>query len=101
MGNAGQANYSASKAGVIGLTKSTAKELAPRGVRVNAVAPGYIVTAMTDKLSDAQKEAFLTNIPLKRGGTAEDVANAVAFLVSDDASYITGQVLMVDGGMLM
>ncbi len=101
MGNAGQANYSASKAGVIGLTKSTAKELAPRGVRVNAVAPGYIVTAMTDTLSDAQKEAFLTNIPLKRGGTAEDVANAVAFLVSDDASYITGQVLMVDGGMLM
>ena len=101
MGNPGQANYSASKAGVIGLTKSTAKELAPRGVRVNAVAPGYIVTAMTEKLSEAQQQAFLTNIPLKRGGTPEDVANAVAFLAGDDSSYITGQVIHIDGGMLM
>ena len=101
MGNAGQANYSASKAGVIGLTKSTAKELAPRGVRVNAIAPGFIITAMTEKLNEAQRDAFLTNIPLKRGGTPEDVANAVAFLVSDEASYITGQVINIDGGMLM
>ena len=101
MGNAGQANYSASKAGVIGLTKSTAKELAPRGIRVNAVAPGFIITAMTEKLTEAQRQAFLDNIPLKKGGTPEDVANAVAFLVSDDAGYITGQVIMVDGGMLM
>ena len=101
MGNAGQANYSASKAGVIGLTKSAAKEFAPRGIRVNAVAPGFIATAMTDELTDEQKKAFIDVIPLKRIGTAQDVANAVAFLVSDNASYITGQVVMVDGGMII
>ncbi len=101
MGNAGQTNYSASKAGVIGITKSTAKEFAPRGIRVNAVAPGFIRTAMTDELNEEQKEAFVKNIPLKRIGTAEDVANAVSFLVSDNASYITGQTLLVDGGMII
>jgi 3-oxoacyl-[acyl-carrier protein] reductase len=101
MGNAGQTNYSASKAGVIGITKSTAKEFAPRGIRVNAVAPGFIRTAMTDELTEDQKKAFVDNIPLKRIGTAEDVANVVAFLVSDNASYITGQTLLVDGGMII
>ncbi|MCK5129011.1 MAG: 3-oxoacyl-[acyl-carrier-protein] reductase [Clostridiales bacterium] len=101
MGNAGQANYSASKAGVLGLTKSGAREFAPRGIRVNAVAPGFIETAMTDKLKEEYKQAFIEKIPLKRIGTPEDVANAVAFLVSDDASYMTGQTLMIDGGMVM
>ncbi len=101
MGNAGQANYSASKAGVIGLTKSAAKELASRGVTVNAVAPGYILTEMTEKLNEAAREAFLKVIPLGRAGTPEDVARAVRFLCSDAAAYITGQVLQVDGGMLM
>jgi 3-oxoacyl-[acyl-carrier protein] reductase len=101
MGNAGQANYSASKAGVIGLTKTAAKELASRNITVNAVAPGYIQTDMTDKVSDAAREAFLTNIPLNRAGQPDDVARAVRFLCSDDAEYITGQVLNVDGGMVM
>lgn len=100
-GNAGQANYSASKAGLIGLTKSVARELAPRGIRCNAVAPGFITTAMTDKLSDEVKAAFLESIPLKRFGEVEDIANLVAFLASDDAKYITGQVINVDGGFVM
>ena len=100
-GNGGQANYSASKAGVIGITKSLAKETASRGVRVNAVAPGYIATDMTSALSDEVKEAFMQHIPLKRMGTAQDVANAVLFLASDESVYITGQVIPVDGGMFM
>ena len=98
-GNGGQANYSASKAGLIGVTKSLAQETAVRGVRVNAVAPGYIATDMTSNLPDGVKEAFLEKIPLKRMGTPQDVANAVLFLASDESSYITGQVLPVDGGM--
>ena len=101
MGNAGQANYSASKAGVIGLTKTAAKELASRGITVNAVAPGYIETDMTGKLSEEARKAFLTVVPLARPGTPQDVARAVRFLCSEDAAYITGQVLHVDGGMLM
>jgi 3-oxoacyl-[acyl-carrier protein] reductase len=101
MGNAGQVNYSASKAGIIGLTKSVAKELAPRGVTVNAIAPGYIETEMTGKLPEEARSAFMSVIPLGRFGTVDDVANIVAFLVSDDANYITGQVVKVDGGMLM
>jgi 3-oxoacyl-[acyl-carrier protein] reductase len=99
MGNAGQANYSASKAGVIGLTKSLAREVAGRGITVNCVAPGYITTAMTDKLSEAVKASFLEMIPMKRLGTPDDVAQAVKFLLSDQAAYITGQVIHVNGGM--
>ena len=100
-GNAGQANYSAAKAGVIGFTKTVAKELASRGVTANAVAPGFIDTDMTSVLSDKAKEAALSGIPLGRMGTPEDVAAAVLFLASDQASYVTGQVLHVDGGMVM
>ena len=100
-GNAGQANYSAAKAGVIGFTKSVARELAGRGITVNSVAPGFIETDMTAVLSDKVKEAMTEEIPLKRAGKPEDVANAVLFLASDNAAYITGQVLHVDGGMVM
>lgn len=98
-GNVGQVNYAASKAGVIGLTKSLAKEFASRNIRVNAVAPGYVKSDMTAKLSEDITEKVLENIPLGQLGEVEDIANAVAFLVSDDARYITGQVLVVDGGM--
>ncbi len=101
VGNAGQANYSAAKAGVIGFTKSVAKELAGRGITVNSVAPGFIETDMTAVLSDKVKESMAEGIPLKRAGKPEDVANAVLFLVSESASYITGQVIHVDGGMVM
>ncbi|HVO75621.1 MAG TPA: 3-oxoacyl-[acyl-carrier-protein] reductase [Ignavibacteriaceae bacterium] len=101
IGNAGQANYSASKAGVIGFTKSMARELASRGITVNAVAPGFIETAMTAKLDEKQREALSKNIPLGRLGKPEDVAKVVAFLCSPDADYITGQVIAVDGGMTM
>lgn len=101
MGNAGQANYCASKAGLIGLTKSNARELAKRNITVNAVAPGFIATAMTDVLSDKVKEELASQIPLGILGTSEDVANAVCFLASDASGYITGQVLAVNGGMYM
>lgn len=101
MGNVGQANYSASKAGLIGLTKSSAKELAGRNITVNAVAPGYIQTEMTAKLPEAAKEGFLSVIPLKRPGTPDDVAGVVSFLASDLAEYVTGQVIHCDGGMVM
>ena len=101
LGNAGQANYSASKAGVIGLTKSAARELAGRGITVNAIAPGFINTEMTEALSDKVKEGAVAQIPLGRFGETEDIANAVAFLASEEAGYITGQVLCVDGGMAM
>ncbi|MFO7675076.1 MAG: 3-oxoacyl-[acyl-carrier-protein] reductase [bacterium] len=101
MGNAGQANYSAAKAGMIGLTKSAARELAPRGITVNAVAPGFIETAMTAKLEPATREAYASAIPLGRFGTPGDVAEACLFLCSGAAAYITGQVVRVDGGMLM
>ncbi|MBB1548568.1 MAG: 3-oxoacyl-[acyl-carrier-protein] reductase [Clostridiales bacterium] len=100
-GNAGQSNYAASKAGIIGFTKSIAKELASRNITANAVAPGFIQTDMTNVLKDEIKEAIEGTIPLKRLGTAEDVAKVVKFLASDDSNYITGQVINVDGGMLM
>ena len=100
-GNAGQANYSASKAGVIGFTKASAKELASRGITVNAIAPGFIDTEMTEVLSDEVKQQAVTQIPVGRSGETADIAKAVAFLASKEASYITGQVLHVDGGMCM
>ena len=100
-GNAGQTNYAASKAGVIGLTKATARELASRGITVNAVAPGFIETDMTAVLPEKVKEASVSQIPLGKFGSPEQVASAVAFLASSDAAYITGQVLHVDGGMVM
>lgn len=101
MGNAGQANYAAAKAGVIGFTKSVAKEVASRGITANAVAPGFIATDMTSVLPEKVVEEMAAGIPLKRAGQPEDVANAVLFLVSDEAAYITGQTLHVDGGMVM
>ncbi len=101
MGNAGQANYAAAKAGLIGFTKSVAKELAGRNITVNAIAPGFIATAMTERLDPKVKESYINAIPLKRAGTPEDVASLCLFLVSEDAGYITGQVIRVDGGMLM
>lgn len=100
-GNAGQVNYSAAKAGIIGMTKAVARELASRGITCNAVAPGYIQTDMTDVLPEKVKDAIMVTIPLKRLGMPQDVANAVAFLASEEASYITGQVINVNGGMLM
>lgn len=101
IGNAGQANYSAAKAGIIGLTKTMAKEFASRNITVNAIAPGFIKTEMTERLPDEAKQAFMNVIPLKRAGAPEDVANVAVFLASDDASYVTGQVICVDGGMAM
>ncbi|MDO9514301.1 MAG: 3-oxoacyl-[acyl-carrier-protein] reductase [Elusimicrobiota bacterium] len=101
MGNAGQANYAASKGGIIALTKTIAKEFASRGVRANAVAPGFISTAMTDKLTEEVKGKMLEAIPLRRLGKPEDVANLVSFLCSDESAYITGQVVRIDGGMVM
>jgi 3-oxoacyl-[acyl-carrier protein] reductase len=101
IGNPGQSNYVASKAGVVGFTKSMARELASRGITVNAIAPGFIQTNMTEKLTDEQKQKLIQNIPLSRMGTPEDVAKVVAFLCSKDADYITGHVIPVDGGMAM
>ena len=101
IGNVGQINYAASKAGILGVTKSLAKEIGARGITINAVAPGFIESDMTEGLADKYKEDILKNIPLKKLGKAEDVANAVAFLMSEESQYITGQVLNVDGGMVM
>jgi 3-oxoacyl-[acyl-carrier protein] reductase len=101
MGNAGQANYAASKAGIIGMTKANAKELAARNITVNAIAPGFIVSPMTDKLSAETRDQYIASIPLRRFGTADDVANAVLFYASPLAAYTTGHVLNVDGGLVM
>ena len=101
MGNPGQTNYAASKAGLIGLTKSVAKELASKNIRCNAVAPGIIHSKMTDVLSDKVKQNYLNSIPLKKFGVSQDVANVIAFLSSDDSSYVTGQVINIDGGLVM
>lgn len=100
-GNAGQANYAASKAGMIALAKSVAQEMGPKGIRANAIAPGFIITAMTDQLSDDVKKAWAEKIPLRRGGVPEDIANVATFLASDMSSYVSGQVIQVDGGMNM
>ncbi|MBQ9591534.1 MAG: 3-oxoacyl-[Paludibacteraceae bacterium] len=100
-GNAGQCNYAASKAGMIALAKSIAQEMGSRGVRANAIAPGFIITAMTDKLSEDVKKQWISHIPLRRGGTPEDIANVATFLASDMSSYVTGQVIQIDGGMNM
>ncbi len=101
MGNAGQANYAASKAGVLGFTKSLAREVAPRGITVNAVAPGYIATPMTENLPASVKDIFIELIPMKRFGTPDEISHVVKFLLSDEAAYITGQVINVNGGMIM
>ena len=101
MGNAGQVNYAASKAGLIGMTKSVAREFASRGITANCIAPGYIETEMTSNLTDDVKSSIKEQIPLGRIGCVEDIAHAVAYLASDEASYITGQTLTVDGGMVM
>jgi 3-oxoacyl-[acyl-carrier protein] reductase len=100
-GNAGQANYSASKAGIIGLTKSAAKELAGRNINVNAVAPGFVITSMTDAIPDKIRNEYMEKIPLKRFGRPEDIAEAVGFLSCEESNYITGQVINIDGGMVM
>lgn len=101
LGNAGQANYSASKAGIIGLTKATAREVASRGITVNAIAPGFITTDMTEVLSEAVKTSVTETIPMKKFGKPEDIAQTALFLASEEAAYITGQVICVDGGMAM
>ena len=100
-GNPGQVNYCASKAGMIGFSKSLAKEIAPRGVTVNCIAPGFIASAMTDKLNDKQKDAIMGAIPMRKMGSGDDIANAVAYLASDEAAYVTGQTLHINGGMAM
>ena len=100
-GNAGQCNYSASKAGLIGLTKSIAKEMGPRGIRANSIAPGFIISAMTAQLPEDVRKEWVAKIPLRRGGTVDDIANVATFLASDMSSYVTGQVIQVDGGMNM
>ncbi len=100
-GNAGQANYAAAKAGLIGMSKALAQEVAPRGVTINVVAPGFIATPMTDKLNEEQKSGLLSRIPMKRMGSAQDVASAVAYLASDEAAWVTGATIHVNGGMLM
>ena len=101
MGNPGQTNYAASKAGVLGFTKALAREVAPRGITVNAIAPGYIATPMTENLPEQVKKIFIELIPMKRFGSPDEIAHAVKFLLSDEAAYITGQVINVNGGMVM